>query len=119
MWFHKSRCEWLKYGDKNTNYFHGTIVFRRKHQNMVQDSNGFWVNGPDQLKNMVISYFQELYKDSSTNTPFSVRGCFPSLSNRDVGRLSVDVLIPEFCRALFDMGRLKALGPYGYHVVFF
>lgn len=30
MWYQKSRCKWLQFGDKNTNYFHGTTIFRRK-----------------------------------------------------------------------------------------
>ena len=30
LWYQKSRCKWLQYGDRNTQYFHGMTVVRRK-----------------------------------------------------------------------------------------
>lgn len=45
MWFQKSRCKWLQFWDKNTKYFHGTTVFRRKRQRVeaLQDLHGEWI----------------------------------------------------------------------------
>lgn len=106
LWYQKSRCKWLKYGDMNTKFFHGTTVFRRKRQRVeaLQDSNGTWVNDPDQLKDMAISYFHDLYMAPSSSSPFSVRGCFPSLTNKEYSRLASGVSTQEIPRALFDMG---------------
>lgn len=30
LWAQKSRCMWLKYGDRNTNFFHTATIIRRK-----------------------------------------------------------------------------------------
>ncbi|XP_028752651.1 uncharacterized protein LOC114712302 [Neltuma alba] len=42
IWFQKSRSKWLKWGDKNTSFFHATTVMRKKRNSIeaLQDSNG-------------------------------------------------------------------------------
>lgn len=68
---------------------------------------------------MVVNFFQQLYMDSSTSAPYPVQGCFPNISNRDLSRLSIDIIVPEIRKALFDMGSLRAPDPDGYQAVFF
>lgn len=121
LWFQKSRCKWLKYGDKNTRYFHGTTVVRRKRQRVeaLQDSAGNWVHDPDCLRNMAIHFFQDLYLDDLSGAPWPIRGCFPKLSSGEFMRLSDNLSRQEVHKALFHMGGLKAPGPDGYQAIFF
>lgn len=122
MWYQKSRCKWLRFGDRNTRYFHGTTVSRRKRQRIeaLQDSNGEWVYDPDTLKSMTVSFFQNLYiDDMGNNMSFPIRGCFPSLSENDVVGFSADLRMFEVKKALFAIGALKASGPDGFQAIFF
>nr|KYP63746.1 hypothetical protein KK1_018328 [Cajanus cajan]KYP63779.1 hypothetical protein KK1_018361 [Cajanus cajan] len=45
FWFQKSRCKWLEFGDRNTSYFHGTTVIRRRKNRIVklQNEEGVWI----------------------------------------------------------------------------
>lgn len=122
LWFQKSRCKWLKFGDRNTRYFHGTTVFRRKKQRIesLQDGNGNWISDQDTLKQMAQSFFQTLYTDDvPTDSQFAIRGCFPMLDDDEWNRIKSPVSHLEVKNALFDMGGLKAPGADGYRAIFY
>ncbi|XP_061349456.1 uncharacterized protein LOC133294726 [Gastrolobium bilobum] len=82
-WFQRSRSQWLKYGDRNTRFFHSSTVARRRHNRILtlKDENGTWIADPDSLVNMAVSYYKELF---TAETPddgfFPIQGMFPSLS---------------------------------------
>lgn len=51
LWFQKSRCEWLKWGDRNTKFFHTVAVVKgaRNRIDSLKDSSGQWVFDQDVL----------------------------------------------------------------------
>lgn len=121
LWLQKSRNEWLKYGDGNTKFFHMSTLIRRK-QNRIEslkDEQGNWVDDKETLKNLATTFYKTLFtSDASTGGDF-LRGCFPPLSEDTRRRLEEDYSIEETCKALMEMGSLKAPGPDGYPPLFF
>ena len=57
----KSRCLWLKSGDKNTTFFHNTMKIRRsKNQIEHVQVNGQEIKGVEAVKNTTHKHFKEL-----------------------------------------------------------
>lgn len=47
MYYHqRSRVNWLNYGDRNTAFFHATVIQRRRRNQLLafKDDNGDWLN---------------------------------------------------------------------------
>lgn len=63
IWFQKSRCKWLQFGDRNTRFFHmtTTIKKRRKVFDSLMNDNDHWLTEPEQLKVEAASCFRNLY----------------------------------------------------------
>ncbi|XP_029152412.1 uncharacterized protein [Arachis hypogaea] len=42
LWFQKARCKWIKFGDRNTKFFHGSTMIRRRRNKItsLQNDNG-------------------------------------------------------------------------------
>lgn len=59
LWLQKSRNDWLKVGDPNTNFFHTSTLVRRR--NKIEESmndDGVWVEGDEELKNLAYNFFR-------------------------------------------------------------
>lgn len=63
----KSRLQWLQQGERNSKFFHLSLVFRRRRNkiSMLRDEQGNWVTDQNQLKNMVVEFFKNLYSVGS------------------------------------------------------
>lgn len=57
----KSREIWLKEGDKNTKFFHASLLNRRSRIQAIKDDQG-WIYDPDQRGQYFLRHFKELYK---------------------------------------------------------
>nr|XP_027090317.1 uncharacterized protein LOC113711350 [Coffea arabica] len=62
-WSQKSRSRWLKEGDKNTAYFHLSVMAKRKRNriNMLQKANGEWCRGEQEVEEELSKHYQELF----------------------------------------------------------
>ncbi|XP_061359052.1 uncharacterized protein LOC133303192 [Gastrolobium bilobum] len=121
MWFQRSRNQWLKFGDKNSKFFHASAVARRRHNRIValKDDQGNWISDTDLLVNMATDFYQNLFKsEGEREGSFPIQNKFPELSNSEKRLLSCAPSREEIRRTMFLMGKFKAPGPDGLSVIF-
>nr|KYP56524.1 Putative ribonuclease H protein At1g65750 family [Cajanus cajan] len=121
LWFQKSRCKWIKYGDKNTKLFHGTTIARRRrnHVTMLQNEDGVWVTDKGELEHMVTRYYKELFTESCECAPFSLSGNFPLVDEQSCQSLGDPIDDGEILRAVRRMDGYKAPGSDGLQAIFY
>ncbi|XP_029146874.1 uncharacterized protein [Arachis hypogaea] len=121
LWYQKSRDQWVRYGDRNTSFFHMQTILRRK-SNKVHGllvSDGSWSNDPEVLQMEVVHFFKNIF---CSTEPVEVN-CMgeipmPSLSQDACDNLSKPVTMLEVKKALDNMSSFKAPGPDGFQVFF-
>ena len=65
-WNQRSRVDWLKLGDRNTQFFHHRAS-QRKRKNEIRglwDKNGKWCENMGEIANIATDYFAELFTTS-------------------------------------------------------
>ena len=120
-WLQQSRCNTIKFGDKNSKYFHAKASGRKRRNKviMLKNEDGIWVDDIAALKAMGIAYFQELYKKGNDCERFIISGEFSRISEEELNLLGTEVSDKEIKSALFSMGSWKAPGPDGLPAMFF
>ena len=65
----KPRINWMRNGDKNTAYFHGTIKERRASNTIyeLQDAEGKWHNNTGEIHHEITQFYQKLQGTAATN----------------------------------------------------
>lgn len=121
-WLHQARAKNITEGDLNTRFFHQRSLNRRRRNRIValQDANDEWIYDEEQLQQLVINFYSALYSSSGEiRGTFLTRSSFPTIKEHDLIILASAVSFEETKHALFGMQNLKALGPDGYHPLFF
>ncbi|KAH1065076.1 hypothetical protein J1N35_030063 [Gossypium stocksii] len=121
LWRQKARCDWLQYGDRNTQYFYSRTMQRRKRNRIMalRISTGEWCSDQSILSDEAARFFEDLYGETSNPISTPPLNIFPRLSLQDIDFLNKPILNDEIKNAFFDMAPLKAPGSNGYHVLFF
>jgi hypothetical protein len=122
MWFQKSRTQWIKDGDRNTQYYHvKTITRRRKNKiMMLKNHQNEWVENEEDLKEMVNNYYKNLFARPDSNIQWQqTRYSYPTISELDYDQLKEDISNVEIKSALFAMDPWKAPGPDGFPAGFY
>ncbi|KAK4260876.1 hypothetical protein QN277_003939 [Acacia crassicarpa] len=120
-WFQKARTEWIAKGDRNTRYYHIKTKIRRRNNRVLtlQDNNGNWVVGENDVKNLVVSYFKSLFQeDRIAEEMLMTWNLFPRIDqsrSADLGRIPSDV---EIYDTIKSMGPFKAPGIDGFPPIF-
>lgn len=123
MYYHqRSRVNWLNYGDRNTAFFHATMIQRRQRNQLIKlkNGNGDWLTEEEDINFHLKDYFHSLFLSNESrnmeNALSVVGNSISPVMNLDLTReFSVD----EIELAAFQLGALKAPGPDGYPGFFY
>ncbi|XP_015946532.1 uncharacterized protein LOC107471560 [Arachis duranensis] len=63
FWYQKSREQWVKYGDRNTKFFHLQTLVHRNHNRVhgLYVRDGSWSTDPDSLQEEALSFYKNLF----------------------------------------------------------
>jgi hypothetical protein len=122
FWVQRARANWLKHGDRNTNFFH-RMASKRKKQNTIKflmDDNGIKHEDKDSMCDVVYNYFSDLFTSEVSEPDVSVFEDVQTLVTEEMNRgLLAPFTAEEVKKALFQIGDLKAPGPDGLHSIFY
>jgi hypothetical protein len=112
----------MKYGDRNTNFFHN-FATARKRKNLIKkltDDASNVIEGQTGLENHIKHYFETLFSaevlDPDMEVINKVKPCVRPEMNTII---NAPYIREEVKKALFNIGDLKAPGPDGLHAIFF
>nr|KYP39451.1 Putative ribonuclease H protein At1g65750 family [Cajanus cajan] len=122
LWFQKSREKWVRFGDRNTSFFHAQTLARRR-RNKIQGLfllDGSWHIDPVVMKTKVVRFFKELFSINNEQGSLDMHaGVPPGLGVEAQSALTVPVTKEEVRRAVMSMKSFKAPGPDGFQPFFF
>ncbi|XP_057747939.1 uncharacterized protein LOC130967135 [Arachis stenosperma] len=121
-WGQRSRLKWLKWGDKNTSFFHATTIQRRIRNRIdkVKDETGQWIQGEASIMRLVERYYTKLFTSEGDRNLEECVKDIPKRVTREMNEeLMAKITDEEIREAVFSMGGLKAPGPDGLNGLFF
>ena len=122
FWAQRSRINWLKHGDKNTNFFHAKATQRRNknHIRGIQNVHGQWVENLEEVVEVTLAYFDNLFHAGVGDQMEECLNAVQSKITDDMQEvLSSEFTAEEVKVALFQMGSTKAPGPDGMNALFY
>jgi exonuclease III len=75
LWKQKSRVQWLREGERNTKFFHRTVI-QRRHINRIthlQSEEGVTIHSHEDMENTLTGYFQTLLTEPRTDRHEAIR----------------------------------------------
>ncbi|XP_029148342.1 uncharacterized protein [Arachis hypogaea] len=92
FWYQKSREQWVKYGDRNTKFFHLQTLVRRNHNRVhgLYVRDGSWSTDPDILQEEALSFYKKLF------------GTTEEVEVDCLGDVPIPTLSTEACARLID-----------------
>ena len=121
-WRQWAKEEWLRYGDRNTKYYHACANSkrRRNHVGMIKDEMGQVWDTAEGVGGAFVHYYTRLFamEPAGDFTP-CIQPLECSVSDDMNAELVKPFMAEEITNALFQMGPLKAPGPDGLNACFF
>ncbi|XP_060974305.1 uncharacterized protein LOC133039423 [Cannabis sativa] len=122
IWKQKSRECWLKEGDKNSRFFHASIMVRRKRNHIwaIRLDNGDIIEDRESIVHYFRSNFKVLFNSSAQSDGEGV-GDFVhnGISDAENDALCFIPLADEIKKVVWALPPLKSPGPDGFPVKFF
>ncbi|KAA3472916.1 reverse transcriptase [Gossypium australe] len=121
-WEQQERINWLKYGDKNTAFFHSQASFRKR-KNMIQkmqSDNGQVAENIQDIESIARAYFQNLFGTEERECcNYLLSGIKRCITEEDNQILMAPYTKEEIREATFGMGPTKAPEEDGFLVIFY
>ena len=116
MWHQRSRVQWIKSGDRNTKFFHGTAT-QRKRRNFLKglrDNSGVWQTEKGVISQVLVEFYAGLFTISNTHNLESIlEGVQEVVTWEMNAKLTGPYTREEVECAIKEMAPLKAPGPDG------
>ncbi|XP_047335496.1 uncharacterized protein LOC124939021 [Impatiens glandulifera] len=116
----RSRATWLRYGDKNTKFFH--CVSNAQTRNNVINSisvEGVVHDGEPAISNSIVAFYKELFKESHMTRPKLDGVNFNTINAEQKNSLEARFTEEEVEATIMGCGSDKALGSDGFTLAFF
>ncbi|KAH9648888.1 reverse transcriptase domain-containing protein [Citrus sinensis] len=123
-WKQRSRAYWLKEGDKNTKFFHGKALAKRKKNRIwgIEDKFGRWIEKPKEVEHEFCNYFTNLFTSTQLRQEqivAALKGITPRVSASMNESLEEPFTAEEVLEDLSQMCPTKAPGLDGLPAVFY
>ncbi|KAH7841280.1 hypothetical protein Vadar_027865 [Vaccinium darrowii] len=118
FWKQKARINWLQHGDKNTKFFHASVLQRRARNRIsgVENLSGEWVTDQEDVRYEFQNYFQSIFSATSDlDCEDTINGIPHKVSPSMNHSLVRGVTESEVHDALMEMHPTKAPGVDGLH----
>ncbi|CAN1172032.1 Putative ribonuclease H protein At1g65750 [Linum perenne] len=124
-WKQRYRTKWNLDGDRNTKFFHQAVAQQRR-RNKVEsliDSNGVARTAWEEMGEILINFYSELFTSSLPPSDFRRRICSIPMARQVTVEMNEMLTAPvngsDIKRAVFDIGPNKASGSDGFSGAFF
>jgi len=118
----RSRVHWLQLGDKNTKFFHNSLLHRqvRNRVHSLKDDAGNLVTDSQEMGQMASTYYEKLLTAPQLPINRDAQQVFTrSISDESLLSLNLPITADEIKAALFSIPDNKSPGPDGYNAFFF
>ncbi|KAH7849307.1 hypothetical protein Vadar_016040 [Vaccinium darrowii] len=123
MFYHqRSRVRWLSYGDRNTSFFHTSMIQRRQRNQLLRlkDDQGSWLESEVDINAHLGNYFSDLFHSRGNRNLEEVLSVIPEVITPDMNSSLIHAVSDEEIEmAVYQLGALKAPGPDGYPGFFY
>ncbi|XP_059067688.1 uncharacterized protein LOC131858466 [Cryptomeria japonica] len=123
FWRQKSRKTWLKYGDRNTKFYH-TSVKARKTQNKIfsiKNRDGVFVSDMNLINLEAVRHFSDIF-NGEINPGGDLRQILeviPSRVKEELNKMLMDLVsLEEVKKTIFGLGSDKSPGSDGFPALF-
>jgi hypothetical protein len=118
----KSRVQWLALGDRNTSFFHKSLLHRqvRNRIHNLQDDGGNIIHDQQEIGKLASTYFERLLCGPNSPILEDMHAIFPTTISEDSKAVAAAPITNDDIKtALFSIADNKAPGPDGYNALFF
>ena len=125
-WHQRSRVAWLEVRDRNTNFFHSKVSFRKR-KNLIdnlKDNIRNWRRSDDEIIQVMEKYFREIFRSTLPNNEEELINATTGYVQNSLltqYSLILDALFSsiEVKQAMMHLGLLRAPGLDGFLILLY
>ena len=122
MWSQRAKTDWLRYGDRNSKYFHCRASDRNKRNFIsgLEDDRGLWVDDEERIGELLNDFYSSLFSSSNpTEFDAALVGVEPRVTREMNDSLTRPFVATEVETALAQMKANTSPGPDGFPPLFY